>query len=261
MLCFFHYLRWPYSPFSQVRHIVTHRRVIGTLVAIYLFSFVTIAPLYVVNRLDLKFYPKRNKTLIGLVSTADREPVDKFLYGLNNVVIPVLLFVVVITCTTFLVIKLHSKAEWRQKSTNSSQADTVSKRNKRVAKMVVMISAIFIACFIPVSITFLGMCLEPGLSVDGTYRNTLVLIGGVCIFCESLNSSVNIFIYYSMSRNYRDIFHQMFHIKNDKCWDSFTKTMCGYFLIGLRLTPKVPMCASVVSQAQIYSHFSWANAV
>lgn len=244
-----------YSPFSQVRHIVTHRRVIGTLVAIYLFSFVTIAPLYVVNRLDLKFYPKRNKTLIGLVSTADREPVDKFLYGLNNVVIPVLLFVVVITCTTFLVIKLHSKAEWRQKSTNSSQADTVSKRNKRVAKMVVMISAIFIACFIPVSITFLGMCLEPGLSVDGTYRNTLVLIGGVCIFCESFNSSVNIFIYYSMSRNYRDIFHQMFHIKNDKCWDSFTKTMCGYFLIGLRLTPKVSMCALVVSQAQIYSHF------
>lgn len=201
----------------QVRHIVTQNRVVGVLTFIFFFSIATMAPLYVVNKLGLKFYPKRNATLIGLVSTADRGPVDKFLFGLNNVAIPVLLFMVVIICTTFLVLKLHSKMEWRLQSTNASQADTASRRDKKVSKIVVMISTIFIVCFIPVSTLSLAICFEPGLSVDGKYRNTLVIVGGFCFLCESVNSSVNIFIYYTMSSNYRDILRQIFHIKTDEC--------------------------------------------
>lgn len=168
------------------------------------------APVYIVNRLDYKFDPRRNKTLWGLVYLQNRETVDTVSFIINNVFVSFSAFIVVTVCTITLVVNLREKSKWRKTSANSSQSETVSDRNRKVAKMVVMISTMFIASFIPISVSFMAMSLEPGFSVGGKYWNVLTIIGGTGFLLESINASANIFFYYSMSSKFRQIFGKYF---------------------------------------------------
>lgn len=189
---------------------ITPKRAAVIIILIFILLLSSVAPVYAVNKLGLKFFAERNKTLLGLVYTENRDVVEKFSYAFNNACLPLLAFAVIITSTIILVVKLQQTAKWRKHSTSSAQADSVTTRNQKVSKIVVMISSLFIACFIPLSFLFIAMTLEPRLSLDGDYRNTLIVVGGCILVIDSVNSSANIFIYYYMSSKYKDIFRQMF---------------------------------------------------
>lgn len=190
--------------------LVTPKRVSIIIVSLYIVLFFSAAPSYTVNRIGMKFSPARNKTLLGLIFTDNQVEVEKISYAINNTFVPFTAFVIISVCTVTLVIKLKSKTEWRKKST-TSQAD-VSNRNQKVAKMIVIISTLFIISFIPVSVNFMAMSLVPGLSIGGRYINTLSLTIGIGLILESVNSSVNILVYYKMSSNYRTVFQNIFHM-------------------------------------------------
>lgn len=194
----------------QIKSIITSKRVSFVIVSVYVILISSIAPIYVVNKLDWKYFIKKNKTMLGLYFSEDREDVERISFGINNIFIPFAAFVIIITCTIILVIKLQQSAKWRTTSAGGITIDKVSSRNQNVAKMVVMVSVLFIACFVQLSIFFIAMIFEPELSVSGEYRNTLLLLAMIVIFLESINSSVNIFIYYRMSNRYRETFCLIF---------------------------------------------------
>lgn len=159
---------------------------------------------YVVNRLGLKHVPGVNRTLIGVLYIDGHEEVEQASVAINNSFFPSSAFIVIIVCTFTLVIKLRNKTKWRKISTVSVQ-DTVSSRNQRVAKMVVMLSTLFIICFTPLNIGFIVMSLIPEFSITGRHINTIIVLGGLSSALESINSSANIFIYYHMSSKYREV--------------------------------------------------------
>lgn len=176
----------------------------------YIVIISSTAPVYVVNRLAMKFFPSRNRTLLGLVYASNREAVEQVAFLVNNVVIPFSYFIFIASCTATLVYSLNNRAKWREKSATSNAAENITIRNQKVAKMAIMISVLFIASFIPVSILFMAMSFVPELSINGKYVNVLFIIGGIGFVLESLNSSVNIFIYYHMSSKYRSVFLEVF---------------------------------------------------
>lgn len=194
----------------KVKQVVTPERVFFTIVCIYVLFISSGAPVYVVNRIQLKFFPMRNKTVLGLVHLDYPDNVENISYIINNVLFPFAAFLVIIVCTVILVVHLQNKSRWRRSTATSTQSLNACNRSDRVAKMVVMISVIFIACFTPLSINFIAMTIEPELSLGGKYVNVLLTIMGVGFALEAVNSSVNIFIYYYMSSRYRGVFHQLF---------------------------------------------------
>lgn len=131
-------------------------------------------------------------------------------YIINNACIAFCAFVVIIGCTVVLVVQLRSKAKWREFCTSGKQGNAMPSRSTKVSKMVVTISSIFIACFVPIIIAFVAMSIEPALSISGKYRGLLTITAGLCVLLESINSSVNIFIYYHMSSRYRKVFRLKF---------------------------------------------------
>jgi hypothetical protein len=48
----------------------------------------------------MKFSPRRNKTILGIVFTKEREQVEKISFVVNNFTIPFLAFVIVISTVT-----------------------------------------------------------------------------------------------------------------------------------------------------------------
>lgn len=195
---------------------MTSQRVAVIIVCVFVILLASVSPVYVVNTFGVKYSPGKNTTIVGLVFTGDRENVEKASFIINNGFVPFSAFVVITFCTITLVVKLQNVTKWRQKSLVTVQADSISRRNQKAAKMVVMISILFIVCFVPLCVTFIAMSVEPEFSVDGKYRNSLTLVGGVGVFLECINSSVNIFIYYQMSSRYRAVFRQLFRIDNVK---------------------------------------------
>lgn len=196
--------------------IVTSKRVSLIIICVFIISLASTALVYSTDRLGMKHFPYRNKTLLGIVSTKDRGTVEKVSIAINNVFMPFTAFLLIIICTITLVTELQAKAKWRQKSLQHSQAETASNRNLKVAKMVVTISTLFIVCFTPLNIGFIVMATVPELSLEGRHRNKLVILGSLGVILESVNSSANIFVYYNMSSRYKCVFQQLFRINTKK---------------------------------------------
>lgn len=167
------------------------------------------SPQYLYYRLGENFYKGRNKTLLGIIYTEGRETFENVSYPINFVFVPFSAFVVITVCTAKLAVELKLKAKWRETSTATGEAAKLTSANNKVVKMVVMISTLFICCFIPVSITCIVMIAIPGFSIDGEFRNFVIVLGGLGFFLESVNSSMNIFIYYHMSNRFRNAFHKL----------------------------------------------------
>lgn len=200
--------------FMQVKSIFTSKRVAIIITVLYVLLLLSAAPVYFVNKLGMVFFPNKNKSILALVGTHDRKPVEKASFAFNNVTIPLAAFVVITFCTIILVLKLRNQAKWRQSSTTSAQIQTVSNRDKKVVKMVVVISTLFIVCFIPVCIIFIPMSAIPEFAVDGKYKNENTVFVGVGLIMESANSAGNIFIYYFMSSKYKQIFQEIFRLRS-----------------------------------------------
>lgn len=141
-------------------------------------------PFYVVNRLDWKYFPGRNKSLIAIVSTS--TSVENTSYIINNVFLNFCAFFVTIVCTIILSVQLHTHAKWRKISTNKTN---LLNQNKTVAKLVVVVSVIFIVCFSPNCIFFILMSLLHEFTVKGKYTPVVYMMGTLGIILETFNSS------------------------------------------------------------------------
>lgn len=103
----------------QVKDMVTTERVCVIIIVVYIIlisAICTSAPMYVVNRLGWKYFPDRNKTLIGLVVIEDNESVETVSFAINNFFIPNTAFVIIIASTITLVASLRRHRKWREKS-------------------------------------------------------------------------------------------------------------------------------------------------
>lgn len=195
---------------------ITPKRVTIIIVGMFVLLLGSVSPVYYVNRLAFKFYPDKNRTLLGLVHTSDRPNVEKVSFAINNVFVPFAAFLAVIVCTITLVVKLKNKTKWREQCTAAGNAETLSSRDRKVSQMIVMISTLFIICFTPVTIIFIAMSAWPEFSIDGRYRNMFFIVFSFGFIMESANSSMNILIYYRMSSKYRAVFREIFCVEKNQ---------------------------------------------
>lgn len=197
----------------QVKATITHRRVSAIIIFVFVALIVSVTPTFLTNSLGLKFVPERNKTVVGVLQRHDRDGTEKVSYIVNNIFIPFSSFLAVISGTVVLVINLQKSNTWRQLSVPTSQGCNVCTRNLKVAKMVVVMSTLFIACFTPLSVFFILMTVESSMFyAQGQNKNLYTSLGGFGLMLESVSSSMNILIYYHMSTKYRTTFRQLFSV-------------------------------------------------
>lgn len=199
----------------QVTRILTPRRAAIVVVTFFIVLIASVAPIYYVNRFAMVFNAAKNKTILAIVQTDDRWDIIKVSLTVNNVVIPFGAFAVVIVCTTILIVNLHRKTTWR-KSVVVGSSENLMIRDQKVSKMILMISSVFIICFIPCCVGCVAMTLEPRIDMYGQYSNTFIVIFGASFILESANSSVNIFVYYNMSSKFRATFKDLLRVNGDE---------------------------------------------
>ncbi|CAG5114744.1 unnamed protein product [Candidula unifasciata] len=208
----------------KVKIIFTTRRHIISMAAIYVVTLGLAAFAYFSLGLGWKFDPLKNHTAIGLIYYMDparRTIVDQISYGINGVFMPISCFLSVVTCTVILVAKLNQQAAWRNASAagnyqakeSSSNESSMASRDKKASKMIILISSMFISCFIPAVCVFIGGCVEPGFTYDGEYKNIFLVTLSVSFITESINASSTVIIYFTASTKYRNTFRDIFKLK------------------------------------------------
>lgn len=194
-----------------MKRIFTSKRVAIIVVTFFVLLLGSVSPVFCITRLGQVFIASRNKTILATIPTEGRVSVYTATLAVNNVIIPFGAFAMVIICTATLVVSLHRKSKWRQFAA-AVNSDQLSSRDQKVSKMILIISTVFIVCFIPSCVSCLAMTFVPDLDMYGRFRNTCLLIFGLNFTLESANSSVNIFVYYAMSSKFRAKLQELFKI-------------------------------------------------
>ncbi|XP_059152315.1 neurotensin receptor type 2-like [Physella acuta] len=190
------------------KSIITPKRSMLYITIVFVVMAASVAPTFYTSRLVSVFEPTRNRTLTSLTFTADRFSVDNIAFAFG-VFLSVTSFLSVAIFTAVLVYKLREATQWREKSVvvfnkGNTQLPSLTHRNKQVGKMVSLISIFFIVCFTPNTVNQLVMSLVPEFAKNGSQVNANQVSWSFGFLLESLNATVNFFIYLKMSSRYRD---------------------------------------------------------
>ncbi|CAG5128584.1 unnamed protein product [Candidula unifasciata] len=197
----------------KVKNLFTPRRTVLYVIFVYVFMLASVTPIFYTARPAKIFDPSYNTTLFGISFLEDRDKIEMVAFMTNNTV-PTLAFCTVAICTAILVSTLRNKSKWRRQATMANAKTVVADRDNKVVKMVVLISTIFIICYFPGAAVFVYMLLDSDLRVDGVQKNMLIAVFSILFHLESINASVNIFIYFSMSSKFRATFMNMICFNN-----------------------------------------------
>ncbi|GFO10327.1 chemosensory receptor a [Plakobranchus ocellatus] len=144
--------------------------------------------------------------------------------SINHIMLP---FVgqIIIMCTTILMVSaLQASSSFRQKtkedtshnealgpnSTGSSSWRHMTNRDKRVVKMVTIISTIFMICNTPMVVGMTCRRAFPEFKINGVYHNVHLTLFAIVFIASSLSASVNTFVYYFGSSRFKQRFHEIF---------------------------------------------------
>lgn len=194
----------------KVKSIITPKTATFSVCLIYLVNLVTLIPEYTTSYLGWRFDASKNQTRIGILFTSSRSSVEGAVYVLHSV-LGIASFTGVILFTTLLVIKLRQSARWRQEATSSSnKTGAMSGRDQKTVKMVLVIACVLIACYTPGAVISLAaFIVGPEFNVRGSYVNIAEAMWSVAGSFQAINSSINVFFYYSMSSKYKQTFHEV----------------------------------------------------
>lgn len=193
----------------KIKQIITPRRTTIIVISIYIMVMSCSIHEYSTIYFDYKYYIPKNRTLLGMIYRKGYA-VEGLAYFLHSV-LGLSSFVAVITFTVILVIQLKRKSKWRMKAAvDKAQTESISTRERKAMTMVVMIAIILIVCYAPgAAVSMVGL-FEIEFSIIGKYANECFAFWSFGFVFDSINSSVNIFLYYYMSTKYRETFRVIF---------------------------------------------------
>ncbi|CAL1530413.1 unnamed protein product, partial [Lymnaea stagnalis] len=191
----------------KVKRMITLRRACVILVAIYAVMILSLTPEYATVYVTWKFYPQLNRTLLGTSISEDRNKVKKITFLLYPSY-TLSAFIAVALFTSILLVALNRKAKWRQVAT-TGQSEIIATRDKKTVKMVIVLAGIFAVTVSPAVLVTALMLSIPGLDFVGEYSNLFFVFFSFTFLFDVINSSAHIFLYYKMSSNYRDSFHEI----------------------------------------------------
>ncbi|XP_059145203.1 uncharacterized protein LOC131932327 [Physella acuta] len=150
-------------------------------------------------------------TLLGAHARVNPSDVNAVSFYVTDLMLPSVTFTTIIACTTITGIQLHQIGKTRKSMTSDKN---ISNKEKKVAVMLVVVSAIFIACLAPTIVKLTGVAFVTELSVFGDYFDVAMVINEISCLSETLSSSVNLLVYYKMSSKYRRTVKSISNVKN-----------------------------------------------
>ncbi|XP_059147812.1 psychosine receptor-like [Physella acuta] len=189
----------------KFRHLVTSRRTLGLVVLVFAVFLASIVPPFLASEISFRFDQNRNQNTLVLVFFEDKQYLEEFSAIFNSYAL-LASFPIVIFFTCLLVGKLTSQSKWRNEMSTAGKNEKITLRDRKVVKMILLISCTFILCFLPEVVATLAMQYVPDFRPGGKLSNLYYVSWSVIFNCNAVNSTAPIFVYLSISSKFRFIF-------------------------------------------------------
>jgi hypothetical protein len=188
--------------------------------------FIRISAIFVSGEvvISTKFYPGKNRTLLGLIFSTDWIMSFYAKSGIVGSVVQIASFFTITASTGALAISLSGKSKWRDEAVNLNAGKSITKRDRSLIKLVIIMSLILIACYCPGTLAVLVSYAAPEFRTYGKEENLYNVTWTIAIFLEGTHSSISVFVYYRMSSRYRQTFWEMFCLAKKAV--AFNITIC-----------------------------------
>ncbi|XP_005099666.1 prostaglandin E2 receptor EP4 subtype-like [Aplysia californica] len=117
------------------------------------------------------------------------------------------------TTTTAAAVAATTTAANSNSGNSNSSSTSSSVKERRLIRMVVLLSSVILLCFLPAQMSSVATLIEPEFSGQGRYGKLYRLCWGVAYFLYAVNSSINVFVYYSMSSKFKKTLRSMLGLK------------------------------------------------
>ena len=204
----------------KIKLFLTVTRVRRIMAAMFVSIAISNIPVFYLQPLRWNVFPHLNRTVFSRFTrgTSAEIEIRNTFFPIRAVIFSLFLYPFIITCTAVLIINLQRKSVWREKTstTGSNKTSGISQKDRKVAKAVAMVSGAFLVFGLP------GLCMEfctsfvDGFTPLGQFGDIYVFLLPIAGLFQCLNSAINVFIYYSNSSNYREMFTRVFisvHVK------------------------------------------------
>ncbi|GFS09450.1 chemosensory receptor A [Elysia marginata] len=203
----------------KVKTLITRQRTIYFIALMYVVHVLPTSLVYVVVRFEWHFSEQRNRTVLGVkyLRNPTEQTITDVLWVFHSLPLQFIPLIIVVVCTIFLIITLNRSARWRSGNSKgitedrhrrnepeiSSGKPRASSKEDRIIKTVILIAIVFIVCSSPAAINNAVTRAEPEYRASGKYRKLNLFVAGSTACLNTINSSVNIFIYYKMSSKFK----------------------------------------------------------
>uniref|UniRef100_A0A2C9L994 G-protein coupled receptors family 1 profile domain-containing protein n=1 Tax=Biomphalaria glabrata TaxID=6526 RepID=A0A2C9L994_BIOGL len=196
----------------KVRKIVPPFKSVAVLITIDVFNVFGFVHECMPGNYSWTFAATQNKTLIALKVRSNSAENEGIAFTFHAVLMSAALLCVIIF-TAVLVAKLNQKTQWRLESTSdSSQRETFKTKDRKTVKMVILVAAVMVVCYTPAVMLSVVSASCPEFNVTGPLASLFHGVWTVVFVLGTVNASVNIFIYYSMSTKYKEDLKQLMRV-------------------------------------------------
>ncbi|KAI8794968.1 melanopsin [Biomphalaria glabrata] len=192
-----------------VKRIFTPMRTSLVLLFIFLLNSIIVIPLCLSFYLEYRFYPNRNRTMLGLAIRSNSEEAQGMVFTVHAALFDISLTAVILF-TVLLIVQINQQSRWRQNIMTKNQHQAISKKDKKLSKLVSLLAILQNVFFLPSVIFSFFTAVRPDFSVSGKQANLFNAIWSFMFLFGVCGANVNIFIYYNMSSQYRKIARSMF---------------------------------------------------
>ncbi|XP_012944755.1 uncharacterized protein LOC101857522 [Aplysia californica] len=190
----------------KVRDILTPGRSAAILALICTFSLASVSPILSTVELIRTRDPETNTTVVNMFLTRENPPrVQATNATVSTAQTTALLCLLLLTGR--LVISLNRHTKWRSLH---SQAG-VRAADRRVVKVVVIVSVVLMVCYTPGQIYTAVSEFAPEFNYGRRHGYLYRASWALAYFLYTLNSSINLVIYYNMSSRYRATLQALLH--------------------------------------------------
>ncbi|XP_005113157.1 cannabinoid receptor type 1B-like [Aplysia californica] len=187
----------------KIKTMITPRRIKAIVVGIFIWGIGIQYLSILTYEIGWKFSEEKNKTLLGVLYREIGIDIELPVVMTNNVMSQYVTFVGVVAFTAILANRLKRQSKWRQSSSQTAASEVSTKRDMRIVKTVSVISAVYIVCYFPNTISFSCLLIVPGYGLYGRYGMLLDFVTVCAYVLEVFNSSINTFLYWTFMVQYR----------------------------------------------------------
>ncbi|CAL1536998.1 unnamed protein product, partial [Lymnaea stagnalis] len=222
------------------RHSFSRMRTVAILSTFSVLSLLSVIPILIFMDLKRREGPAANSTRLFLWLSQDRKQVKDILWPIRDAFLPLSAQVILLLCVYFMAGSLHESSRFRRADTRQSKhlpanapshtrdslkADGLQGRDAqktsnptfhlsgkelKVIQQMLFISSIFIVCNTPKIVLNLTELCFPEFNIADDLQGVYYTMVNIRDFFQTVNSSVNIFIYYHYSSKFRQHFKELF---------------------------------------------------